>query len=69
MTLPIAYSYEANLHCCGCAEKRFGLEPGRPWVNEDAVDNESNPVRPVFSQDYIDDLDPLTCGTCEGVIE
>lgn len=40
----IGYAYDADLHCVGCAEKRFG-DPDRDGV----TDSEGNPVHPLFS--------------------
>lgn len=58
----IAYTYEADIHCCSCAEARFGTQDGRDWVSEDAEDGEGNPVHPVFSTDELEDDE--VCGTC-----
>lgn len=57
----IGYTYEADVHCVACTVERFGEEPGRGWVREDAVDNEGNAVHPVFSWDVEQDE---WCGTC-----
>lgn len=47
----VAYAYDAAYHCKGHAEKQFGLENGKDWVKESAIDSEGNPVHPVFSSD------------------
>jgi hypothetical protein len=71
---PVAYTYEADYHCPACAIDRFGREPARPWVREDATDREGNPVGAVFSwNEWCEPSEPgqqvPTCGTCLGVIE
>jgi hypothetical protein len=68
MVTIVAYTYEAGLHCPSCTRTRaerggFALAAlpiaGRPGgldehgVPLDAIDNEGNPVRPVFSTDDI----------------
>ena len=47
----IAWTYEAAMHCCECAESRF------PGINDGAYyeDNEGNEVRPAFSYDEIEE--------------
>jgi hypothetical protein len=64
---PIGYTYDADVHCPGCAIKRFGKEPGRPWVREDAVDSEGNPVHPIAPWDETAEGGEY-CGTCHGQI-
>ena len=55
----IAYTYEADYHCIDCTEKRFGQDDlGYAFT----VDDEDNPVHPVFSIDEIDEH-PV-CGDC-----
>jgi hypothetical protein len=61
---PIGYTYEAAFHCPACAIERFGREPGRPWVREDAVDSEGNAVMPVAPWEEIEPTESCdTCGT------
>lgn len=62
---PIAYTYDADVHCPSCAIARFGSEPGHPWPPEDATDSEGNGVGAIAPWDEADDL---TCGTCGTVI-
>lgn len=76
---PIAYTYEADHHCPGCTEARFGRsEDG--WIageNEDGsypVDGEGNPVGVVAPWDEwwepsLDEPQTLVCGTCGGEID
>ena len=70
---PIAYAYEADYHCPGCAEERFGRSP-RGFIAEDATDREGNSVGVIAPWDEWADvtvagLHTLECGTCHGVIE
>lgn len=79
---PIAYTYEADVHCPACAVARFGRESRisggfYPWPPEDARDSEGNPVGAVAPWDDVcedcEDGRPetfcrLVCGTCGGVI-
>ena len=55
----IAYTYEGDIHCCQCAQKRFGaaLDDGT------AQDGEGNPVHPVFAGDEICEIHE-TCANC-----
>ena len=72
----VAYTYDAAYHCTYHAEKRHGLEPGKTWVREDALDTEGNPVHPFFSVDQDidtvevcdDNLDEIICLVC-GMID
>ena len=73
--IPIAYAYDADIHCESCSIRRYGIDgPGRPWVRENAVDREGNPVHPVFPDDAPWTYSPdgshrLWCGTCGECIE
>lgn len=60
---PIAYTYDADIHCPACAVARFGAEPGYRWVRESAIDSEGNPVGAISPWDD-DDPDGIVCGTC-----
>ena len=64
---PIAYTYEADHHCPGCALERFG-EDEHGFVPADAVDGEGNPVGAVTPWDEWysigDGNQTLVCGTC-----
>ena len=71
---PIAYTYEADTHCPSCALDRFGPEPGRGWVRDDATDAEGNPVGAVFPWDeWCESSEPgraiLACGTCGDILD
>ena len=73
MSDPIAYTYEADMHCVHCALSRFGPEPGRPWVREGANDAEGNRVGALAPWEGWCDLHEsgsqvLACGTCGSVI-
>lgn len=64
----IAYTYEADWHCIGCKESRFGS-------SDDCKDREGNPVHPVLSTDETPaDFKPedggytVCCGDCHEVI-
>jgi len=63
----IGYTYDADVHCPGCAIARFGQEPGHYWVREDAVDSEGNPVHPIAPWDETSEEGEY-CGTCHGQI-
>jgi hypothetical protein len=70
---PIAYTYEADTHCPACAIARFGTEPGRAWVRDDATDSEGNPVGAIAPWDeWCNPQEAgravLWCGTCRGPI-
>lgn len=60
----IAYQYEADEHCVQCAEERFGQEPDKSWVREDAVDNEGNEVHPIFASDVTFSGPAVNCSDC-----
>jgi hypothetical protein len=89
MVTIVAYTYEAGLHCPDCTRARaerggFALAAlpiaGRPGgldehgVPLDAIDNEDNPVRPIFSTDEVGQYDETGrylgahCDTCGAVI-
>lgn len=65
----IAYTYDADVHCVGCAQARFSLhEDGHTdddtdehGISDTAVDCEGNDIRPVFSTQVVD---MSSCGTC-----
>jgi len=54
---PIAYTYEADIHCTACAAKRFG-DPDSP----ENLDLEGNPIGAIFETDETDG--PICCGDC-----
>jgi hypothetical protein len=85
----IAYTYEAGLHCPDCARARaerngFELAPLPVYgklhgldehdVPFDAIDDEGNPVHPVFSTDEVGHYDDegryigAYCDTCGATI-
>jgi hypothetical protein len=88
MVTLVAYTYEAGLHCPDCTRaraERGGFASaalpiaGRPGgldehgVPLDAIDNEGNPVHPVFSTDDIGLDDDgrfygIYCDTCGAAI-
>lgn len=59
--VPVAYTYEADYHCPGCAEERFGLDTHSEVSGED---REGNPVHAVFS--WNEGWQGHACGTCGG---
>lgn len=70
----IAYTYDADYHCTGCAYDRF---PGMNSGNSDEYrDSEGNPPHPLFDTDewYANDMyegntkATLGCSTCHEVI-
>lgn len=68
---PIAYTYDADTHCPGCATARFG-EDESGNVPDDAYDNGGNAVGAIFSWTEWWQIDgkceTLVCGTCGGEI-
>lgn len=62
----IGWSYEADIHCYDCAQKRFGvaLDMTAP---KSAVDNEGNLVHPIFSTDETPPSGEY-CGDCQAEI-
>lgn len=71
---PIAYTYDADVHCPGCAKARFGV-CSDGWIGCcDATDSEGNHVGVIAPWDeWCDPIDgepvhTLACGTCYGVI-
>ncbi len=59
---PIAYTYEADVHCWGCSILRFGPDPsGTGYVREDAVDSEGNGIGVIAPWD---ETEYTHCGTC-----
>lgn len=71
---PIAYTYDADYHCPGCAESRFGRDPvyGSIAITSAGVpclDSEGNEVGAVAPwNEWWEPLEPLpqvlSCGTC-----
>ena len=58
---PVAYTYEADIHCPSCAFKRFGRDE-HGFVSESAEDNEGNPIGVIAPWDEVDEI--VICGTC-----
>tara|TARA_R100000808_G_scaffold42_2_gene244 strand:+ start:2510 stop:2971 length:462 start_codon:yes stop_codon:yes gene_type:complete len=59
----IGYTYEADYHCIDCTEKEFGKDDlGYAFT----VDNEDNPIHPVFSTDEIQEYS--ACAECSVLI-
>jgi hypothetical protein len=56
---PIAWQYEASVHCVSCAEARWG----ESLNDEHTVDREGNTVYPIFDWDEVN-LCGESCGTC-----
>lgn len=77
---PIAYTYEADVHCPGCTIARFGRCPDG-WVGcptcahpSDGLDSEGNPVGVVAPWDEWCEPSEhgrhvLVCGTCGDEID
>jgi hypothetical protein len=69
---PIAYTYEADHHCPGCAFARFGRDADG-FVPEDATDGEGNPVGVVAPWDEWYEIgegdQTLACADCGGEID
>lgn len=58
---PIAYTYDADTHCPGCALERFGTDDDG-WIN--GTDAEGNPVGAIAPWDEVDPASGIYCGTC-----
>lgn len=73
VSAPIAYTYEADYHCPGCAEERFGRSAECGFIALYAHDREGNPVGVLAPwdewQQFTGEAEVLACGTCGGVIE
>lgn len=74
---PIAYTYEADTHCPGCALERFGRCPDG-WIAcaddpHRVTDREGNTVGVIAPWDEWHEDGPgrftLVCGTCSSVID
>lgn len=63
MRFPIAYTYEADVHCPGCARKRFGAALDDP----DTVDSEGNTLGVIAPWDETNPTGEY-CGDCGGEI-
>lgn len=56
---PIAWQYEASVHCVKCAEGKWGAALN----DEGTLDSEGNNLHPVFDWDEVN-LCGESCGTC-----
>jgi hypothetical protein len=70
MHIPIAYTYEADVHCPACCRVKFGDEyEDIP----DARDSEGNPIGALFGWDEWYDVgcgnQTLSCGDCGKIID
>lgn len=66
MTQPIAYTYEADVHCVPCALARFGAD-AHGWVPDSAADAEGNSPGAIAPWDE-PGADGIYCGTCYATI-
>lgn len=69
---PIAYTYEADTHCPGCALQRFGrcAEHGQiACCVSDSEGNEPGAVAPWDEWHPATRCEFLVCGTCGEIIE
>ena len=61
ITIPIGFSYEADIYCCDCTWDRFSTTGAAyPW--EGVKDYEGNELAPVFPTSEFDS-EPH-CGSC-----
>lgn len=67
MHAPIAYTYEADVHCPECAEARFGVCEEHGDVAHCVTDDEGNEPGAIAPWDDCDG-EALVCGTCGCVI-
>lgn len=67
---PIAYTYEADHHCEGCALERFGRHEHGDITGVDDEGNEVGIVAPWDEWQVFDgEPESLTCGTCGAVLD
>ena len=64
---PIAYVYDADIHCPTCAEDRFGRDRYGFIAGEGSFDCEGNGVGVVAPWDEVGETD-MYCGTCGAFI-
>lgn len=74
MSDPTAYTYEADYHCEGCAEARFGRDEDGWITGTDGEGNEVGVIAPWdewYANDVYEGNDEavLSCGTCLGEID
>ena len=70
---PIAYTYEADVHCPSCAFERFGRDE-HGFVPEEATDSEGNGIGAIAPwMEWCEPTEPhpqeLHCGTCGCLID
>jgi hypothetical protein len=70
---PIAYTYNAAVHCPVCAARAFGVDDNG-FIPENATDGEGNLVGVIAPWDeWHEPFEPmpqvLACDTCHGIIE
>jgi len=69
---PLAYTYEADVHCPDCAEERFGrggtVDGGPGFIAEGSHDSEGNEVGAIFVWDSwhqdSSQCETLSCSDC-----
>lgn len=69
---PIAYTYNADYHCPGCAENAYG-KGADGYIGTDSVDSENNSIGAIAPwdewQQFHGGCEFLSCGTCGGSID
>jgi hypothetical protein len=68
---PIAYTFEADVHCEDCAYERFGRDQHGDITGEDAEGNEVGAIAPwdEWHEPALPLPQTLNCGTCREEIE
>lgn len=68
---PIAYTYDADVHCEGCSAARFGYDRHGFITGIDSEGNEVGAIAPwdEWWEPSIDGPQTLVCGTCLGEID
>lgn len=61
MNDPIAYTYDADVHCPDCSFSRFGRDLNG-FVPETERDSDGNPIGVIAPWDS--EIEHLSCGTC-----
>lgn len=57
----IAWTFDADIHCCACTRKRFG--PDVETADPAPEDSEANEIHPIFASDETDPSGEY-CGDC-----
>lgn len=61
----IGYTYDADVHCIACAEKRFGASALSDDADSPAIDGEGNEVHAMLAgEEHSEDGSAVHCGTC-----